>query len=100
MSVCLFIYIFLNALLSRNEWQEVFFSELLHILQSCHKNVFPPTSGFLLLPFNQNKVKRDGGEKGGNDKLLSKVISVGIFNNALAWQQKQLLRMISAELLF
>lgn len=39
-------------------------------------------------------------KKGGNDKLLSKVISVGIFNNALAWQQKQLLRMISAELLF
>lgn len=65
-SVCVFVYIyFLNALLSRNEWQEVFFSELLHILQSCHKNVFPPTSGFLLLPFNQNKVKRDGGEKRG-----------------------------------
>lgn len=39
-------------------------------------------------------------KKGGNDKLLSEVISVGIFNNALAWQQKQLLRMISAELLF
>lgn len=44
--------------------------------------------------------KRLKEKKGGNGKLLSKVISVGIFNNALAWQQKQVLKMISAELLF
>lgn len=59
----------------------------------------PPLASYCCFS-TKTKWKEIEGKKGGNGKLLSKVISVGIFNNALAWQQKQVLRMISAELLF
>lgn len=50
------------------DWQEVFFPKTLHIPQSCHENVFPPTSDFLLLLFNQNKVK-------GDEKIEEEMVS-------------------------
>lgn len=59
----------------------------------------PPLASYCCFS-TKTKWKEIEGKKGGNGKLLSKVISVGIFNNALAWQQKQVLKMISAELLF